>query len=104
MTPRKSAITLLHVDDFGLSLRAYSVLVDLEVEAVSDLVRLSPDELLGHQRNFGRKTVAEIEAFAHLTVNALDLHPFGEWEGIRPDPPLLSNGRTSPKAFSARCG
>ena len=66
MTPRNSAITHLHVDDFGLSLRAYGVLVDLEVETVSDLVRLNPEELLRHQRNCGKKTIAEIEAFAHF--------------------------------------
>jgi hypothetical protein len=66
VTPRKSAITLLHVADFGLSLRAFNVLADLKVETVSELVRLSPEELLRHQRNCGRKTVAEIEAFAHF--------------------------------------
>jgi hypothetical protein len=66
VTQRKSAITIVHVDDFGLSGRAYNVLVDLEVETVSDLVRLSADELLRHQRNAGRKTVAEIEAFAQF--------------------------------------
>ncbi len=66
MTPRKSAITHLHANDFGLSVRAFNVLFDLKVETVSDLVRLNPEELVRHQKNCGRKTVAEIEAFAHF--------------------------------------
>ena len=50
----------MKIEDLGLSIRSQRCLERMQIDFVSELIQLNPDDLLD-ERNFGRKSLKEIE-------------------------------------------
>lgn len=77
-------LLLSKIPNQGLSVRAYSCLRAADIETFADLVQYDSEELMKMLRNFGRKSLAEIENM----LEKMDLH-FGidpRDYGIVPNP------------------